>query len=107
MRPAIHQICEQVARHFGYVTAEEILSRDRHKSIAEARQLAIWLVRTKLGMSYPEIGREFKLDHTTCISSFRRVERATGMLLTSARLLSGEVVSPRVPALDLVAVGAE
>lgn len=107
MRPALTAIVEQVATHYGYVTVDDILSRDRHKSIAEARQLAIWLVRTKLGMSYPEIGREFKLDHTTCMHAVARVERATGMLLVSARLLSEQVISPRVPALDLVAVGAE
>lgn len=107
MRPAIREISEQVCAHFGYVTVDDVLSRDRHKSVAEARALAIWLARTKLGLSYPELGREFGLDHTTCMSACRKVERATGMLLTSARLLSMQVLSPRVPALDLVAVGAE
>jgi len=91
MRPQVIEICQRVADHFGFVTVEDIRGPSRMKGISEARALAQWLARAKLGMSYPELGREFGKDHTTCISSCRRVERASGSLLASARLLFAEL----------------
>jgi len=105
MKSSTLTLCQAVARHFD-VTVDDILSRDRSKAVAEARAVSMWLARSKLGMSYPELGREFVRDHSTCMSSVRKIENATGMLLASARILSLQVVSPRIP-LELVAVGAE
>jgi chromosomal replication initiator protein len=50
-----------------------VLGRDRHRTVAEARQVAMWLVRELGGRSYPELGRIFQRDHTTAISAVRRV----------------------------------
>jgi chromosomal replication initiation ATPase DnaA len=43
--------------------------------LAEARHVAIWFMREFLKMSYPELGREFVRDHTSCISASRRIDR--------------------------------
>jgi chromosomal replication initiation ATPase DnaA len=34
------------------------------------------MVRRTFGYSYPELGRIFGRDHTTCMSAVRKVERA-------------------------------
>ena len=89
MRPAIQAICEEVAAHFGYVTAEEIAGRGRSKSEADARAVAMWLARQRFKLSYPEVGREFSRDHTTVMSAVAKAESATGMLRWSADELLG------------------
>lgn len=88
MRPAIQAICEEVAAHFGYVTVEDMLGRSRSKSAVEARALAMWLARLRLRLSYPELGREFSRDHTTCINAVERIESSSGALRVSKEELS-------------------
>lgn len=64
-----------VCNHFGIELAA-LVSKDRSKSLAFARQLAVYLCRTVLGMSYPELGRAFGgRDHTTMLAACRRIER--------------------------------
>ncbi len=91
MRPPIREICATVAAHYG-LEADALLARDRHKSVWEARSIAIWLARRKYGLSYPELGREFGLDHTSCINSVQRVEKAGGLLRITADGLAGRVL---------------
>ncbi|HWJ72083.1 MAG TPA: helix-turn-helix domain-containing protein [Kaistia sp.] len=70
--------------------------------IAFARQLAIYLARTRLGLSFTETGRLFQRDRTTAAHACRRIEEsrddaATDALvdrldqMVVARLTSGEV----------------
>jgi len=96
MIPIVTDIVHEVLPHFG-LEAEGIdaaLSRDRHWSHAAARHVAMWLVRQKTTLSFPEIGREFgNRDHTTVMSGIRRVERALredpdGPMASTARLLA-------------------
>lgn len=88
MRPSIRVICETVGNYYE-VTLDEILSVDRHKSIVEARQIAMWITRKTQALSYPEIGREFGRDHSTVMSAIRRVDRASGTMLETVRRLYG------------------
>ena len=46
----------------------------KNKSTAEARQVAMYLVRKMLNLSYPDIGREFGRDHTTALHSVNKIE---------------------------------
>lgn len=63
-----------VCNHFR-VTNTDLLSKDRHKSVAFARQVAMYLCRQRLKSSFPELGRAFgNRDHTTVMSAVRRVE---------------------------------
>jgi len=93
MRPPIRAICQTVAEYYGWSSADEILRRGRSKSVCEARHVAIWLARRKFGLSYPELGREFGLDHTTCMNSVQRVEKAEGLLRVTADELAGDVLT--------------
>ena len=59
------------------LSPEEILIASRgRRSVADARALAMWLVRRKFGFSYPELGRIFGRDHTTCLHAVRRIDSA-------------------------------
>lgn len=74
MRPTVLAVVQEVADQYGLET-QEILGRDRHKTVAKARNMAMWLTRVRLEMSWSEIGREFKRDHTTVIAAVKGVER--------------------------------
>jgi chromosomal replication initiator protein len=71
---SVADIQRAVCTHFRLSNAE-LLSKDRHKSVAFARQVAMYLCRLRLKCSFPELGRAFgNRDHTTVISAVRRVE---------------------------------
>ncbi|MGN0979652.1 MAG: chromosomal replication initiator protein DnaA [Candidatus Avoscillospira sp.] len=48
----------------------------KNKGTAEARQIAMYLIRKMTNLSLPDIGREFGRDHSTVIHSIRKVETA-------------------------------
>jgi chromosomal replication initiator protein len=63
-----------VCHHFKLRTSD-LLSKDRHKSIAFARHVAMYLCKQRLKCSFPELGRAFgNRDHTTVMSAVRKVE---------------------------------
>jgi chromosomal replication initiator protein len=71
---SVADIQRAVCNHFR-LSATELLSKDRHKSVAFARQVAMYLCRQRLKCSYPELGRAFgNRDHTTAMSAVKRVE---------------------------------
>lgn len=60
---------------FFRVTVEELKSNNRHKAVAHARQVAMFLVRKLCKTSYPDIGKAFgNKDHTTVLAACRKVE---------------------------------
>ncbi len=71
---SVEDIQRAVCNHFSFSNVE-LLSKDRHKSVAFARQVAMYLCRQRLKCSFPELGRAFgNRDHTTVMSACRRVE---------------------------------
>jgi len=71
---SVQDIQRIVCSHFRLSNAD-LLSRDRHKSVAFARQVAMYLCRQRLKCSFPELARAFgNRDHTTVMSAVRRVE---------------------------------
>ncbi len=71
---SVEDIQRAVCSHFR-LSNSELLSKDRHKSVAFARQVAMYLCRQRLKCSFPELGRAFgNRDHTTVMSAVRRVE---------------------------------
>ena len=46
----------------------------KDKTTAEARQVAMYLIRNMTNLSYPDIGKEFGKDHTTVMHANKRVE---------------------------------
>ncbi len=70
-------IQREVARYFK-IGVEELRGERRVKHIAHARQVAMYLCRTLTQASLPEIGKKFNKDHSTVLSSVRKIEQARG-----------------------------
>jgi chromosomal replication initiator protein len=69
------QIVEKTAKHF-QLSVDEILSPKRDKDIVVPRQIAMYLLRSELHLSFPKIARELgRKDHTTAIHSVEKIER--------------------------------
>lgn len=67
------QIVQRVAEAFG-VTVERVLGRDRSKSIALPRQVAMYLLREEANVSLPQIGEALGgRDHTTVMYACEKV----------------------------------
>jgi chromosomal replication initiator protein len=96
-----------VCNHFG-VTPEQLIAKDRHKSIAFARHMAMHLCRSILGLSYPELGRAFGWrDHTTVMNGCRKMEltlatdpKAAAHRDAIVKALAPEPVRQQAPAPD-------
>lgn len=70
------QIIDKTARHF-QIDSKEIISSKRDKHIVVPRQIAMYLLRSELHMSFPRIAKELgRKDHTTAIHSVDKIERA-------------------------------
>ena len=70
----VEDIQRVVCHHFK-LRSGDLLSKDRHKSIAFARHVAMYLCKQRLKCSFPELGRAFgNRDHTTVMSAVRKVE---------------------------------
>ena len=65
----ISQVCK-------FYNVDEMILRgsQRTKNVAEARQIAMYLIRKLTNLSLPDIGQEFAKDHTTVLHSIRKVE---------------------------------
>ena len=69
----INKIISTVATYYG-VTVDEIKSNKRTDAVANARHIAIYIIRRLTEKSYKEIGSIFGRDHSTVMSSCDRVE---------------------------------
>lgn len=70
------QIIDKTAKHF-QLTTPEICSERRDKHIVTPRQIAMYLLRSELHLSFPKIAGELgRKDHTTAIHSIEKIEKA-------------------------------
>ncbi|MCC6648766.1 MAG: chromosomal replication initiator protein DnaA [Polyangiaceae bacterium] len=69
---SLDDIQRAVCHHF-HVRSTDLASRDRHRTVALARHVAMYLAKQRLGVSFPELGRAFGKDHTTVMSAVRKV----------------------------------
>ncbi len=67
----ISQVCK-------FYSVDETVLRGtlKNKGTAEARQVAMYLMRKLTNLSLPDIGTEFSRDHSTVMYGIRKVERA-------------------------------
>jgi len=62
----------ELAAEFGAplgVSAEQVMSRSRSKSVVKARFAAMSAARERYGWSFPEIGAAFGRHHTTAMNA--------------------------------------
>lgn len=69
------QIIERTCKHF-QIPLEDILGPKRDKDIVVPRQIAMYMLRSELHLSFPKIARELgRKDHTTAIHSVEKITK--------------------------------
>jgi chromosomal replication initiator protein len=69
------QIVERTARHF-HIQVDDMMGPKRDKDIVVPRQVAMYMLRSELHLSFPKIARELgRKDHTTAIHSVDKIEK--------------------------------
>ena len=69
------QIIERTARHF-QIPMDDIMGPKRDKDIVVPRQIAMYMLRSELHLSFPKIAHELgRKDHTTAIHSVDKIEK--------------------------------
>ena len=67
----ISQVCK-----FYNIDEAVLRGTQKNKGTAEARQVAMYLIRKLTNLSLPDIGKEFAKDHSTVLYNIRKVEVA-------------------------------
>lgn len=65
----ITQVCK-----FYNISEDVLRGAQKTKGTAEARQIAMYLIRKLTNLSLPDIGKEFNRDHTTALYAIRKVK---------------------------------
>ena len=73
--PTAPLIISQVCKFYN-VDEAVIRGTQKNKGTAEARQVAMYLIRKLTNLSLPDIGKEFARDHSTVLYAIRKVEVA-------------------------------
>jgi chromosomal replication initiator protein len=69
------KILEIIADYFNIKT-EEITNKSRKKKVVKPRQIAFYLLRSEVDMSYPEIGKFMGgRDHSTAIYAYKKIKK--------------------------------
>jgi chromosomal replication initiator protein len=69
------QVIERISKHF-QVPLDDLLGPKRDKDIVVPRQVAMYMLRSELHLSFPKIARELgRKDHTTAIHSVEKIEQ--------------------------------
>ena len=77
--PGCMEIIGNVSRSM-HLRPEDVLGNKRSPDLVRARQLAMYICRQKLGLSYPELGKAFGgKDHSTVIHAVKKIRK---LLLT-------------------------
>ena len=73
------QVVERTAKYF-QIPMEDILGPKRDKDIVVPRQVAMYMLRSELHLSYPRIARELgRKDHTTAIHSVEKISKEASL----------------------------
>lgn len=68
-------VIEKTTKYF-HISIEELLGPKRDKDIVLPRQIAMYLMRSELHLSFPKIAKELgRKDHTTAMHSVEKVEK--------------------------------
>ena len=73
--PTPNLIISQVCKFYN-IDETVLRGTQKNKGTAEARQVAMYLIRKLTNLSLPDIGKEFAKDHSTVLYNIRKVEVA-------------------------------
>ena len=65
----INSVCKTLK-----IKKEKIYTPNRQRPVVIARQVCMWILRTKMKLPLKTIAAEFKMDHTTIIHGVRMIE---------------------------------
>lgn len=69
------QVVDKTAKHF-QILLDDMVGPKRDKDIVVPRQVAMYILRSELHLSFPKIAHELgRKDHTTAIHSVEKIER--------------------------------
>lgn len=91
--PTPSLIISEVSRFYS-IPESTLRGTLKNKGTAEARQVAMYLIRQLTNLSLPDIGREFGKDHSTVIYAIRKVEKAMdqgGILAETIRDITANI----------------
>lgn len=71
---SIHNIQEEVARYYK-ISLDDLIGKKRTKTIAEPRQIAMYLARELTNSSLPKIGSAFGKDHSTVLHAYDKISK--------------------------------
>ena len=72
-----HKIILSVAEFYG-IRSEDVLGKAQTRECVLPRQIAMFLCRDKLNMSFTKIGDLFSRDHSTVMSSVKQIQKGMG-----------------------------
>ncbi|HSX27985.1 MAG TPA: chromosomal replication initiator protein DnaA [Candidatus Saccharimonadales bacterium] len=82
------QVVEKTARHF-QIPMGDMIGPKRDKHIVVPRQVAMYLLRSELHLSFPKIAGELgRKDHTTAIHSIDKVERTIALDISMRQIVA-------------------
>jgi chromosomal replication initiator protein len=100
------EVVALVARHFE-ISLDELASPSRKREIVQARQVAMYLLRNELELSYANAGALFGgRDHATVMHSVEKIEgllQSDDTMQSAVESLRAQIVSPQ-PVLERVRV---
>ena len=71
-----HQTIIEVVSQFYNIAPNDLSNKGRKQEVAWARQVAMFLMRSELNLSYPSIGEKFGgRDHTTALHAFEKINK--------------------------------
>lgn len=69
------QVVERTAKHFS-LSVDDLIGPKRDREIVVPRQIAMYIIRSELHLSFPKIAKELgRKDHTTAIHSVDKIEK--------------------------------
>lgn len=98
--PTVKDIVRAVARRC-HCTPEEVYSNDRHKNVAYARKIAMWILRTELKLSFPKTAVSMgRTDHTTACSAVKAMRHLMADDEATRRLVATILADLAMPRAD-------
>ncbi len=85
-REKIKALIKIVAEHYG-CPVDDIMGHSRVADIIQARHHAMWICARDTRLTYPQIGRAFRRDHSTVIHAVARIDAAKGENVRALRTL--------------------
>ena len=89
----IDRILSAVSKQYG-VSVDDIKSKRKNSNIANARHVAVYIIRTELDLSYPSIGKILNRDHSTIVDSFEKTKvnvRTKSSLASEVQTILNEI----------------